>query len=158
MLNRAVRISKPIYSAARAAGDTVATLPVLSPVLLAMVVILSGCSFSEVNESSPPPPEPGEPVILVDMTGKEWNITTAVWKYGFEVDRFEFGLGPMAIKPILNPEMLSPGDDLYPEDTKTFDVIGTSINADSRAYGVLAIARHEVVDDRVGGAPLAVTY
>jgi hypothetical protein len=135
-----------------------APLSVWLLVFLSTALSLGGCSFSEVSESTPPPPDPGDPVLLVDLTGKTWDISTAVWKYGFEVERFEFGLGPMAIKPILNPQMLSPGDELYPEDNKTFDVIGTSIGADSRAYGLMVIVRHEVIDDHVGDAPLAVTY
>jgi hypothetical protein len=121
-------------------------------------MIAGGCSFTDVNESSPPPPAPGEKVVLVDLTGKEWDITTAVWKYGFDVEGFEFGLGPRAIPPITEPDMLFPGELGYPPDNESFLVVGTSVSGDARAYDIFGIFRNEVVDDYVGEAPLAVTY
>ena len=122
--------------------------------VLAVAVILGGCSFTDVNNEETTP----EPVVLVDQTGMEWDITTAIWKYGFEVARFEFGLGPRAIQPILEPEMLSPGDRNYPANDATFPVIGVVINGDVRAYGKFDIIQNEVVDDNIGGTPVAVAY
>jgi hypothetical protein len=122
--------------------------------LVAAAPVLGGCSFTEVNEEE----TPIEPVVLIDETGKKWDVTSAVNKYGFEVDRFEFGLGPRAIRPLIEPEMLSPGDSGYPSDDAPFLVIGTAINGDARAYGKLDISAHEVVDEIVGGAPVAVAY
>jgi hypothetical protein len=121
---------------------------------LVAVVIVSGCSFSEVKESTVTP----ETVVLVDRTGKEWDVSTAVWKYGFEIERFEFGLGPFAITPLVEPTMLSPGDMGYPADDGTFLVIGASINGDIRAYGKFDIVQNEVVDEYIGGVPVAVAY
>ncbi len=37
-------------------------------------------------------------------------------------------------------------------------VIGVSINGDSRAYSVAILSRREIVNDRVGGVPIAVTW
>ena len=37
-------------------------------------------------------------------------------------------------------------------------VIGVSIGGDSRAYPVVMLSRHEIVNDVVGGVPLAVTW
>jgi hypothetical protein len=128
-------------------------------VLLAWVVVfaapvLGGCSFTEVKEEE----TPIEPVILIDETGKRWDVTTAVNKYGFEVDRFESGLGPRAIEPLIEPEMLSPGDSGYPAGDAPFPVIGTTINGDARAYGKLDLTDNEIVDDWVGEAPVVVAY
>ena len=122
--------------------------------LLAAAVVLGGCSFTEVNDEELTP----ETIVLVDQTGMEWDISTAIWKYGFEVERFEFGLGPRAIQPILEPEMLSPGDRNYPGDDATFLVIGASINGDIRAYGKFDVIQNEVVDEFIGGTPVAVAY
>ena len=49
---------------------------------------------------------------------------------------FEFSLGPFAILPILNPEMLSPDDQSYPSSNSTFRVMGTSQNGFARAYPI----------------------
>ena len=37
-------------------------------------------------------------------------------------------------------------------------VVGVEINGDSRAYSVSTLSRHEIVNDKVGGAPIAVTW
>ena len=37
-------------------------------------------------------------------------------------------------------------------------VIGLSINGDSRAYPINILSRHEIVNDVVGGKPVAVTW
>jgi hypothetical protein len=37
-------------------------------------------------------------------------------------------------------------------------VIGVSINGDHRAYGVPFLSSHEIVNDTVGGRPIAVTW
>jgi hypothetical protein len=154
MVKRNAPFSKTIRLRAGAA-DSVVFFALLTMVVAAAV--LGGCSFTEVTEDTEEPPVP-DPVVLVDQTGKEWDITTAVWKYGFEVGRFEFGLGPLAIRPLIEPEMLSPGDLGYPGDDEPSLVIGVSINGDVRAYGKLALHINEVADDYIGGAPLAVAY
>ena len=37
-------------------------------------------------------------------------------------------------------------------------VIGLEINGDARAYSVSLLSRHEIVNDKVGGRPIAVTW
>jgi hypothetical protein len=37
-------------------------------------------------------------------------------------------------------------------------VIGLSINGDNRAYPLKLMSRHEIVNDTVGGKPVAVTW
>ena len=43
---------------------------------------------------------------------------------------------------------------LLPEDL----VIGVVVNGEARAYGVAFLSRHEIVNDTVGGRPIAVTW
>ena len=37
-------------------------------------------------------------------------------------------------------------------------VVGVELNGDSRAYPVPTLSRHEIVNDKVGGIPIAVTW
>jgi hypothetical protein len=37
-------------------------------------------------------------------------------------------------------------------------VVGVQIGTDSRAYPVPTLSRHEIVNDKVGGEPIAVTW
>ncbi len=97
-------------------------------------------------------------IVIVDQTGKEWDITHAVHRYGLERDSFMFGLGPNAFTPVNMPEMLSPGQEGYPPANQKFRVIGVSIEGDARAYPITPLSSHEVVNDSVGGVHLAVTY
>lgn len=124
----------------------------------------NGCSYSEVDVEEDLPvdveivEESSEPVILVDRTGKEWDVTTAVHKYGFKLKLFEYGLGPYAIRPVLDAEMLSRSMPGYPGDEDEFPVVGIAFNGDVRSYGIIDIVRNEVVDEYIGGVPLAVAY
>lgn len=66
-------------------------------------------------------------------------------------------LGKDGIPAILDPEFVSvrAGDvQMLPNER----VIGVSINGDHRAYPLNLLSRHEIVNDTVGGAPVAVTW
>ena len=97
-------------------------------------------------------------ILIVDRTGKEWDVTHAVQKYGFVAENFQFGLGPFAIRPILKPEMLSPGDAGYPDPRETFLVLGTVINNEARAYPIPVMTWHEIADESFGETHVAVAY
>ena len=156
--------SGPAVNATVAGSGNSRTIPfylffALAAALLFSGLIVAGCSVSEVDvEETATGGQNSDPVILVDQTGKEWDVTTAVTNYGFEVSGFEFGLGPYAITPLIEPPMLSLGDRYFPSEYETFLVLGASINGDHRAYGKLDIVRHEVVDEVIGGVPVAVAY
>ncbi len=130
---------------------------VLTVALLVSSFTVSGCSTTDVNVEEIAQ-EAGAPVVLVDQTGKEWDITTAVANYDMVVTGFEFGLGPYAIQPLIEPPLLSPGDRNYPPDDMPYKVLGVSIKGDPRAYVKLDIVKHEVVDEFIGGVPVAVAY
>ena len=97
-------------------------------------------------------------VYITDRTGKQWDVTHAVKNYGFDPYRFQYGLGPYAITPIINPKMIAPGEAGYPPENFTGLVLGVEIDGDARAYPIQTLSRHEVIDDRVGGQFVAVTY
>ncbi len=97
-------------------------------------------------------------VLIVDRTGKQWDVTHAVEHYGFVAEDFQFGLGPNAIQPIQNPQFLEPGDPSYPDTTETFLVIGVNMQADQRAYPIDVLSRHEIANEEIGGEIVAVGY
>jgi hypothetical protein len=97
-------------------------------------------------------------IFITDRTGKQWDITHAVNEYDMQPENFRYGLGPYAITPINNPEMISPGEPGYPDNASTIQVIGTSVNGDARAYSTSVLSGHEVANDTVGDEPLSVIY
>jgi len=119
--------------------------------LLVVVAAFAACgSDVSVNETAI------APVIIFDLDGKQWNITQAVYRYGFEKEKFEFGFGANAIQPIKLPPMLSAGDSLFPPPDSVFTVLGTTLGGVARAYGEQRMSGFEVVNDFSGGRALAV--
>ena len=66
-------------------------------------------------------------------------------------------LGFDAIPAILSPKFVSAGEAEQWMDTNE-QVLGVSVNGDSRAYSINMLSRHEIVNDVVGGVPIAVTW
>lgn len=62
-----------------------------------------------------------------------------------------------AIPAIMNPTFVS-GDEAHAQLQPRSQVIGLSINGDHRAYSTAHLNSHEVVNDTVGGVPVAVTW
>ncbi len=66
-------------------------------------------------------------------------------------------LGFDAIPAILEPEFV--GADIADQWMEPGEqVLGLSINGEHRAYSVPLLSRHEIVNDVVGGVPVAVTW
>ncbi len=118
----------------------------------------SGPSSSDANLAPSAIIEENKRILIVDETGKEWDVTHAKEKYGMEPSKFQFGLGPNAIRPILNPELLSPGDANYPDNHDDFLVLGTSLNGETRAYAIDKLIDHEIADEHFGDLHVAVAY
>jgi len=126
---------------------------------LLIMIIASGCEV--INSSGGEEAEVvhrGSDILIRDNTGKEWDVTHAVEKYGFVASQFQFGLGPFAIRPIKEPEMLFPGESGYPSKNSDLLVIGTTINKESRAYPLDVLSRHEIADEIFGEQHVAVAY
>lgn len=137
--------------------------------LILSLVVLLACEDSvilvDLSDETPPADDlddSGEDLdirhVITDRTGKQWDITHAVQNYGFDPDGFQFGLGPDAIKPILDPQMVCEGEDGYPPDDATFLVMATSLNGHTRAYPLSIMSRHEIADDQFGDDHVAVAY
>ncbi len=97
------------------------------------LVFSSGCGYGGDVAYNPSAPaynterDIGRSTVQ-DRSGKIWDVAHAQ-KYGMVPSGFEFGLGPFAIKPIMNPQMLSPGDQDYPSRDGTFRVMGASVSS-----------------------------
>ena len=66
-------------------------------------------------------------------------------------------LGKDGIPAILDPQFLRPEDAISLMQANE-RVIGLSIDGDHRAYPLNLLSRHEIVNDTVGGVPVAVTW
>ena len=86
---------------------------------------------------------PAGPQRVSDSSGREVEFITLL---GFD-----------SIPAILDPVLVSER-----EATEWMDgdeqVLGLSIDGDSRAYPIKMLSRHEIVNDVVGGKPVAVTW
>jgi len=100
----------------------------------------------------------GDPIYITDSTERMWDITHAFNFYGMDSANFNFGFGPDAILPILEPKFSEPGDDDYPLPTEEFSVIGLEIGDNIRAYRTEHLNNHEIVNDLVDTQSVAVMY
>ena len=66
-------------------------------------------------------------------------------------------LGKDGIPAILDPQFVS-ASEAAEQMVGAERVLGVSINGDHRAYPLNQLSRHEIVNDEVGGVPLAVTW
>ena len=133
-------------------------------------VIPSGCT-SETTippTSVPNPPqvpvpetEHKNPAIIIDRTGREWDVTHARDVYGMNPAFFNYGIGIGAIPSVDDPIVLEEGDSGYPSFDSRINVFGVNHNGEQRAYSVSALTRHEVFNDVYPGESnqyLAVAY
>ncbi len=150
---------------------TIARISVLALTLLLLVAL--ACSSEDAAEPSavepdtasaqptaaPEPTSP--PVASAAPTQPPAPTATAEPE---ELDLEIVTLLPFdAIPAVLEPEFIS-AEEAEAELAKRNDdpddalVLGLSINGDSRAYYVPTLSRVEIVNDTVGGQPLAVTW
>ncbi len=66
-------------------------------------------------------------------------------------------LGKDGIPAILDPQFVS-GAEAAGQMVDSERVLGVSINGDHRAYPLNLLSRHEIVNDEIGGVPVAVTW
>ena len=84
------------------------------------------------------------------------------WKTDFSRKSVNFGEilsgGPPkdGIPPIDNPQFIAVADEA--DLTDRDPVIGLAVNGDARAYPLSILTWHEIVNDKVGGTPVTVTY
>ncbi len=116
-------------------------------------------NYGNDNQGTDSYAEKGGRAIITDRTGKSWDVTHAL-RYGLVPSGYQFGLGPYAIQPIVNPQMLSPGHPNYPSDSSDFPVLGVSLSGFIRAYPTWdsALTWHEVANEVFGETHVAVAF
>ncbi|MDH3198002.1 MAG: DUF3179 domain-containing protein [Candidatus Krumholzibacteria bacterium] len=119
-----------------------------------LTAAIAACTFEDVSIDERPIPR----VYIVDQDGKRWDVTQAVHRFGYEAGSFHFGLGAQAIPPLVDPPVVSAGEPGFAPADSDFAVVGVVSGAEERAYGEAEVAGWEVVDDRPGGAPVALVY
>jgi hypothetical protein len=125
---------------------------------LAGLFLLTACTAAKPEQGTPPPPaveetpaaalsveaaSTPEPTVEVQGSEREYQIVTL--------------LPPDAIPAIDDPEFYDIiGADLeyHPGEL----VLGVELNGEARAYPIGLLAQREIVNDSVGGHPIAVTY
>jgi hypothetical protein len=126
--------------------------------IMTVIFTVTGCELVNSNQNEAEVIRNGDQIYIRDNTGKDWNVTYAVNKYGFVPEDFQFGLGPFAIQPILNPQMVERGEAGFPSDNNETRVIGTELNGDVRAYPLSVLNNHEVADEKFDSTYVAVAY
>jgi hypothetical protein len=97
-------------------------------------------------------------IIIIDQKLNEWDITAGVEIYEMEPRRFVAGLGPGFIPPITKPDFIGPDHSEYPDDSEDFIILVVDLRGIKRAYSLVDMSRHEVVDDIFLDKYVAVAY
>ena len=134
--------------------------PVIGFAALA-AIMFTACTSDAPGPVSSPEIERGNPAIIKDRTGREWEVTHARDVYDMNPDFFNYGLGIGAIPSVDDPTVLEEGDSGYPDPGSRTKVFGVNHNGEQRAYSVSDLFRHEVFNDVFPGESnqyLAVAY
>ena len=137
----------------------------LLPGLMLALISVTGATTlvaSPVQTQSPSEPSSSGDtgatgVGQVDRTDS-FNVTEDGRRYTVDPDRLQLGCsGKDCIPSIDNPGFESASSaDAWLQDSDL--VMGLEVNGETRAYPLRILNRHEIVNDRVGGEPVAVTY
>lgn len=126
-----------------------------------LVLVLAGCLFQGKQAAPSPPglpaqgdrtPKSGVAPVLKVEPGQSRASALGIT----EQDIIPV-LDKDAILAILKPTFVAAAEG--ETDMLGYEqVIGVSINGDNRAYPLVMLSRHEIVNDVVGGKPIAVTF
>ena len=140
-----------------------------TPLLASLVALIAAAcgdagpgSDPAAAGSSPAPEATGmaaaeEPGTLLDAGRADEDLPFRDIEVDGRVVRMWDIVGRDAIPAIFEPAFVTPsevGGRLSDDEL----VIGVSINGEHHAYGVALLSGHEVVNDVVGGVPIAVTW
>lgn len=126
--------------------------------IISISILFIGCEFTTKVDNKPIVNNEDGQITIEDRTGKIWDITHAVYSYGFKAANFQFGAGPFAIPPINDPVYIEKGDRDFPQNHETFLMIGTDLNGFTRAYPLSVLSAHEIVNEKFGEDHVSVAY
>jgi hypothetical protein len=119
--------------------------------LVAAAVVFTACTSEPTSPQPIPVPapksQPENPAIIIDRTGREWDVTHARDVYNMNPEYFNYGLGVGAIPSVDKPTVLEEGDPGYPSANSPIPVFGVNHNGEQRAYSISALTQHEVFND-----------
>jgi len=92
-------------------------------------------------------------IVITDQRGEKWDITQAV-SLGFKAEKFQYGIGRNAIRPV-NDDALSDDRRSLPGSSR---VIGVESQGESHAYSVRKLTRHEIANTTIGSQAIAAGY
>ena len=127
-------------------------------VAIAIIAVLTITSFSSsetvsISKESENVSSPED----IEVSVPEGIMVTNGLKHIVPLDKIKSGGPPKdGIPSIDNPKFAPVSESQFVPDT-TF-VIGLDINGEKRAYPLFIMVWHEIVNDSVGGVPVAVTY
>jgi hypothetical protein len=127
-------------------------------VAIAIIAVLTITSFSSsetvsISKESENVSSPED----IEVSVPEGIMITNGQKHIVPLDKIKSGGPPKdGIPSIDNPKFAPVSESQFVPDT-TF-VIGLDINGEKRAYPLFIMVWHEIVNDSVGGVPVAVTY
>jgi len=103
---------------------------------------------------------PYDTIIIVDVEDHRWEITYGINELGLDTALFRGGGGKDRFKVFNNPQFALLGHPDYPDTNKISftDVLGVEIAGDARAYSLRILDGNEMVNDVVGGQPIAVAF
>jgi len=128
--------------------------------ILFIAVFLSNCTETVTRSPSNTTTvvQDADTIFIVDITGKKWDVTHAKNKFGMDPSLYQYGIGPFAITPVLEPIMLCSDDSGYPDSNKDGLVLGVKMFGEIRAYPLDSLRCHEIVNDRFGTIYVAAAY
>ena len=81
------------------------------------VIVFAACTAEAPGPVPIPEIERENLAIIIDRTGREWDVTHARDVYGMNPDYFNYGLGIGAIPSVDDPTVLEEGDPGYPDQS-----------------------------------------
>jgi len=130
----------------------IASVIVIGTALAALAVSFQSESTPEITIANTIEP------VAINFESTEFTIMeTNGIKHLIPLDKIKGGGPPMdGIPSIDNPVFADLQGSYFMSDSDT--VIGLEINGEAKAYPLFILVWHEIVNDNVGGTPVAVTY
>ena len=125
-------------------------------ILLLSTMLIPSCSGFKALDNAEQ-----STAIIIDRTGRGWNVTHARDTYDMNPGHYNYGLGVGAIASVDSPVVIEEGDAFYPGPDSDIQVFGVDHNGEQRAYIVRDLTGHEVFNDVYPGTSeqyVAVTY
>jgi len=157
----------------RIRNESVHVTPVIGIVTALIVLILAACNIGGVEQDTIQVTYEAEPVVqtrnptatpesstATSLSQPETSTPTAEQPAPTVIERdldVVTVLAKDAIPAIRSPEFVdAAGAEAWMNADEP--IIGVEIDGDARAYPVAMLSRHEIVNDTVGGAPIAATW